>query len=364
MACLFKRQHRKTWYVSYYFNGKRHVKSLKTTDSKLARLLKKETEVRLEKGINNETRQKSVELFLEEYKQVIAHRKHLTNENELYCINHFIKTTNKKTINSFNAQDIYNELKKYEDKAANTYNNVLGSIKRFFKVAIQKGYILKNPCEGIPFKKIPEALPHFFTDEEYLKIEQAAKMHHLYPMIVTARYTGLRLRELIYLEWEDFDWEKKIIKVLNKPRYAHTVKNYQARIVPLADELRNKLLPYIRKEGICFPSKSNIKYSKPYSEQGPKRSLKEILKNAKISLKRRIGWHEFRHTFASHLVQKGVQLYKISKWLGHSSLDVTQIYAHFAPLYDQEIEKLSLVSHPNSSRISERKSKYRHLVAA
>jgi len=49
-----------------------------------------------------------------------------------------------------------------------------------------------------------------------------------------------------------------------------------------------------------------------------------------------------RHTFSSRPAQQGISLYKIMKWLGHSSMQVTQIYAHFVPAYDQDIEKLTI----------------------
>lgn len=52
-------------------------------------------------------------------------------------------------------------------------------------------------------------------------------------------------------------------------------------------------------------------------------------------------------TFASRLVQEGFPIYTVSKWLGHSSVVVTQRYAHFAPLYDEDIEKLSIESVSN-----------------
>lgn len=58
---------------------------------------------------------------------------------------------------------------------------------------------------------------------------------------------------------------------------------------------------------------------------------------------RHMGWHDLRYTFASRLAQEGISIYKICKWLGHSDIKTTQIYAHFAPVYDEDIEKLSLV---------------------
>ena len=174
---------------------------------------------------------------------------------------------------------------------------------------------------------------------EYQRIEDIAAEHSIYPLIVTARYTGLRLQELINLEWQDFDWDKKLVRVLNKPKFNHTVKNNQARVVPTSDELRDKLLPFIKKEGLCFPVPTT---GEKYSPEGPKQTLKRIFRKAGLEREKRCGFHDFRHTFASRLVQNNVPIYKVSKWLGHSSLAVTTIYAHFAPVYDDDIEKLSM----------------------
>lgn len=160
------------------------------------------------------------------------------------------------------------------------------------------------------------------------------------PGVVTARYTGLRLSELLHLEWQDFDWGRKLVRVLNKPKFEHTVKNYQTRVVPISDELREKLLPYIKTEGLCFPGPNGT----PYYHEGPRKLIRRIIDKSGVREGRRMGWHEFRHTFASRLAQEGISLYKICKWLGHADFKTTQIYAHFAPIYDQGIEKLSIDS--------------------
>lgn len=338
MATIFIRGKKKVWYISYFLNSRRILKSLKTTDEKLARLLKKEIEVKVKRGTQQDIRKIKIETYFQEYLKDTGYRKKATNKNELYTIKGFLRATGKKTVSGINTDDVWMFMREYEGKAARTFNNVLAALKRFFRLAVTKGYVLKNPCEGIHHKRTPQSLPHFFTDEEYMRIEQSAEGSFLFPMIVTARYTGLRLRELIHLEWQDFKWDLKLIWVLNKPKFNHTVKNFQTRVVPVSGELRDKLLPYIKESGICFPVPLT---GEKYSDDGPKRSLKTILKKADLCAKR-IGWHEFRHTFASRLVQNNVPIYKVSKWLGHSSLAVTQIYAHFAPVYDLDIEKLIL----------------------
>ena len=125
----------------------------------------------------------------------------------------------------------------------------------------------------------------------------------------------------------------------NKPAYDHTVKNYQSRRIPICKELLEKMLPFIRKDGLCFPSPNGG----PYNCEGPRKTICRILREAKAN-GHRIGWHTFRHTFATMLAQKGVSLWKIKDWMGHSSITVTEIYAHSSTNYDDDIEKLAMPS--------------------
>lgn len=336
MASIFKRN--KTWYVSYLTGGKQIVKSLKTADEKLARFLKKEFEVKLRRDEVRGEKRVLVEDYCKQYLDEITYRKKSTNTADYSRVREFLRTHGKKTINSINYDDIKDYLKRFETKSPKTYNEVILTLKRFFRLAVERSYILKNPVEGFRHKKVPQTLPRFLTDEEYIKLENLAADEGIFSMVVTARYTGLRLSELLHLEWQDFDWERKLVRVLNKPKYDHTVKNYQTRVVPVSEDLRDKLLPYVKSEGLCFPAPDG----EPYNHEGPRRALRKILAKSGLREGRRMGWHEFRHTFASRLAQEGISLYKICKWLGHSDFKTTQIYAHFAPVYDQDIEKLSL----------------------
>jgi len=338
MASIFKRN--ETWYVSCVIDGKRIVKSLKTRDEKLARFLKKEYEVKAHRGTLTVEKRISVEVYCKQYLQEITYRKRSTNVADYSRVKEFLRSHGKRTINSIGYDDVRDYLKLYENHSPKHYNHIIGTLHRFFRLAVERGFILKNPAEGFRRKKVPQTLPRFLTDEEYLKIEGLSAQEGIYPMVVTARYTGLRLSELLHLEWQDFDWERKLVRVLNKLKYNHTVKNYQVRVVPISVELRDKLLPYIKTEGICFPTADG----KPYNHEGPRRALRKVLAKASVREGRRLGWHEFRHTFASRLAQQGVSLYKICKWLGHSDIKVTQIYAHFAPIYDEDIEKLTILA--------------------
>ncbi len=335
MASIFKRS--RIWHISFFTGGKQVIKSLRTPDEKMARFLKKEYEVKVKRGEIRTEKRILVDDYCKQYLDEISYRKKSTNVADYSRVREFLRTHGKKTINSINYDDIRDYLKRFETKSPKTYNEVILTLKRFFRLAVERSFILKNPVDGFRHKKVPQTLPHFLTDEEYLILEKLSVDEGVFPMVVTARYTGLRLSELLHLEWQDFDWERKLVRVLNKPKYGHTVKNYQTRVVPVSADLSDKLLSFIKTEGLCFPTLEGT----PYNHEGPRRALRKMLAKSGLREGHRMGWHEFRHTFASRLAQEGISLYKICKWLGHSDFKTTQIYAHFAPVYDHDIEKLS-----------------------
>ena len=346
MATIFQRKGRKCWYINYVINteyGPRKVlKALDTTDRTVAKQKKREIETAIEKELHVECGNMKIEDLSLSYKADKRFRKELTNNNEYYVLDAFVKSVAGKTLKVITENDIRAFLRKYEVKSNVTYKNVLGVVRRFFKFAIDRELLLKNPTARIKTKKIEKCAPRFFGDDDYLKIETAAKGHPLYPMIVTARYTGLRLGELIHLEWEDFDWDRKQIHVKNKSKFNFSIKNSQERTVPFCEQYRKKMWPFIKKEGLCFPVCAGRTKGGLYSVQGPKKALKGIFKGAKIQDSCRLGWHWFRKTFASRLVENGISLKKVSNWLGHSSVLVTEIYAGLAPQYDADIEKLNI----------------------
>lgn len=134
---------------------------------------------------------------------------------------------------------------------------------------------------------------------------------------------GLRRGEIIALQWQDVDFK-------NNQIYVAPQKTDNYRYVPMAADLRIALaahpktqkIPYIISLGLNNREKRTTKayLSSFYSEVRDKAGL-----GKKGSI------HTLRHTFASPLVQAGVDLYSVSKLLGHTSIKTTEIYAHLAP---------------------------------
>lgn len=130
---------------------------------------------------------------------------------------------------------------------------------------------------------------------------------------------GLRRGEIAMLKWKDIDFKNNQIYVAPNKTEGH-------RFVPLVPDLRKALETHKKhaKRGVEFVINVGEDRQSPYYLTA------FYAKETKEKLPFKCGMHKLRHTFASHLVQAGVDLYRVSKLLGHSSIKMTEIYAHLA----------------------------------
>lgn len=150
-------------------------------------------------------------------------------------------------------------------------------------------------------------------------------------MIITACYTGMRVGELLGLEWKNIDIDRKIIvveKSLVKGRLT-TPKNGKTRVIPLSPVVVTALSGLNNKGKYVFRTTGDPKCAYHFSY----RCLQKICKKARV---RSVGWHIFRHSFASHLVTGGAPIRAVQLLLGHSTVEMTERYAHLAPSFLHE----------------------------
>lgn len=333
MAHLYKRG--QTYWIKYYQGSRCFRESLKTQDRVVAKYLKNEKENILARG-TNVLPLKDVSAFkvLEEYLKSSQFRKTpKTFQEDERRIKYFLQWASIFKINQIESKtvdDYFNYRLKTDSVSFATINRTIDTFKTYFKFAVNNGYLAKNPIEHLKKFKLVKNPPRFYNEEEIQRLFAAAKGYKLdfYLMVVTAIYTGMRIGELLHLEWPDFDWQKNLVRVINKDNF--TTKNKKFRIIPLNDKLIKILKPHRQKEGYCFFLNGSRKHP-------PKKGFYAVLKRAGL---KKTGFHILRHTFASRLVQTGVSIYKVSKWLGHSSVDVTMSYSHLAPEKDEDINKI------------------------
>lgn len=325
MASIFLRG--RMFWILYYQDGEKITYSLKTRDKTVAKFKKNEIENKLTKGDNPipDTSRTAQEIFKEYVEQSKHSKKHKTIRDDQTRVEMFFQwaeISRLKQINEIN-------LKKYLDFRMessnpinkNTANHIVTNIKTFLNFAVKRNYLAGNPLRSFPKFKMDSAPPKFLTKAEIKTILEVAKEEHLYPAIATAIYTGMRLGELKRLNWEDIDFARNEIIV-------RISKSGKFRVIPLHADLKQSLGPY-RAKGPCFEWHNTRRiFWRIVRAAGHYRKI--VIAPKKWRYTPTIGWHTFRHTFASQLVMNGVDLVTVGKLLGHASITTTMIYSHLS----------------------------------
>jgi len=175
-------------------------------------------------------------------------------------------------------------------------------------------------------------LPTVFSHEEVQKILACVKIP-IYRMCLTVIYNcGLRLNEALPLKVSDVDGSRKVIRVKGK--------GGKAREIPLSDKLLEKIRVYWRFfhfSHYLFPSTKDE--TRTISREAITKAFKHALTAAGIKNKFKATIHSLRHSFATHLMENGVNLRIIQSLLGHKSLGTTAIYTHLTHNTDQLLRR-------------------------
>ncbi len=273
----------------------------------------------------------SCEEVLKEYMEASQHRKaKKTNDNDKSRIEEFLKQSGIKKINQITEKKLQEYLNHRIDDglALSSANRLIATFKAWLNFAVHRKIIFENPIRYFKGYNPGKRHPKYLAIDDIQKIIDAAKESpegsRLYFPILTALYTGMRIEEIYGLEWQDIDFKDSSIII--KRGGAVITKSKKERTVPLPEKLKELLLPIKKDSGRCFDP-TNHKHAFP-----------KIIKAAKLQ---NIGFHHFRHTYASHLAMNGVDLYTIAQLLGHSDIKVTEQYAHLTKDHKKAaVEKL------------------------
>ncbi len=321
MASVYLRG--KTYWIIYYENGKKVQHSLKTKDKTVAKYKKNQVENKLVEGESPSPRTNTpAHDILTEY---ISHCKNRISEKSsigyMKYIKDYLDSSQISRLHQINEHSVKNHIdnKIRAGASPGTANHIIKFIKQFLNYATRRNYLSKNPIQSMALIKIDRMPPRFLSKVEVNTVLDNAKDETLHPMIATAVYTGMRLGELLRLQPEDIDFTRKTVTVMIS-------KSKKFRVVPLHPELEKTL-----------KSKGAV----PFDFTNNRRVFGRIKKKSKLP---NIGWHTFRHTFASQLVMSGVDIVTVSKLLGHADISTTQIYSHLSESHIREsIKRLNFV---------------------
>ncbi len=212
------------------------------------------------------------------------------------------------------------KVKRSKEVTAVSINTELRCIKAFFNALMKWEIIHKNPCLKLsPLKVIPK-IPEYLTPQNLSILSESIQERWLKNIVVFTAMTGLRLGEVVHLDWNDVNLEQRTILVHSNSDFQ--VKGGGIRTVPLNDTALSVLLEIKADKGTVFKGQKGGSVKGNYVSR---RFREEIRKHKQGS---KLHFHSLRHTFASLLVKNGVSLYQVQKLLGHTTPRVTQIYAH------------------------------------
>lgn len=211
-----------------------------------------------------------------------------------------------------------------------TQARIISGLRRFYDYLILEDIIATNPIQNIETPKIGINLPVTLTIQEIDNIISSIKLTSKTGVrniaIVELLYScGLRVSELINLKISDLFFKESLIKV--------TGKGNKERFVPISTQAQLYINNYI-KDIRCFKKiKKNFEDTLFLNERGSSLSrvmIFIILKELSISsnIKKKIGPHTFRHSFATHLIENGADLITIQNMLGHENITTTERYLH------------------------------------
>ena len=239
-----------------------------------------------------------------------------------------------------------------KDYKAKTIARRLASIKSLFKYLISSEQISSNPSINIKTPKVVKKLPNFVdikVIDKLMKIPNTKTDKGLRDRAILELFysTGIRLSELANLDFSSITINKNkngkenyIIRVLGK--------GSKERIIPFGNEAKNWIDKYLKTRGFSIhsglgnsPLFANSK-EQPVAYSTIKRRIRNYIKL--VAEGEGLGPHILRHSFATHMIDRGADIRSVQELLGHSSLSSTQIYTHIKP---ERMKKIHAQAHPH-----------------
>ncbi len=308
-------------------NGSKIQKSLETPDKKLAQSIEAKIRTDIVEGYyfekligSKKTFKDMAERFMKEYAPVVSSSMQISYTTSLNHFNPFFKETNLLSITP-KAISRYKVLRTDEGASPATINRELAMLSKAFSLAVKDWeWIKENPVSKVQKEKVDNKRDRWLNKDEEKQILDNSP-DWLREIVTFGLHTGLRLQEILSLEWSRVNLFRRTILIKE-------TKNGNPKTLPLnkiaLDVLNQRSTVKSIKNGFVF---FNCKGEKINSN---------VLRTAFYSVLKIVGiddfrLHDLRHSFATRLAQAGVDIYKISKLLGHKDIKMTQRYAHHCP---------------------------------
>lgn len=216
----------------------------------------------------------------------------------------------------------------------------LSTLRSFFRFLTREGFLKVNPILVVSSPKTEKHLPQFLTEDETSRLMESASRDDERSLrdravLETFYSTGIRISELVGLNNEDIDFISGIVKVRGKGK--------KERIVPIGEHAIRAIREYLDKRKKQSQAIFLNKSGKRITDRGVRDIIEKYIKLA--SLRQGISPHTLRHSFATHLLNRGADLRSVQELLGHANLSTTQIYTH---LTTERLKNVYDKAHPRA----------------
>lgn len=313
------------WWMRFTYNGKQVRKPTETADKKLAEKIYHKVMIQIAEGKWFEKplgAVKTVRELLEKYSieyaaQNKAVKTYIRDKSLAGHLNGFLGDYLVSKLNPRTISD-YKVMRRNKGAAPNTVNNELRLLSHAYNLAIREWeWADLNPVSRVSKEKVNNQIERWLTHEEEEKL-LAVSPAWLREIMVFALNTGLRQSEILDLTWDRVDLFRKTLTILeqkNKGKDTLPLNAQAMEILKVKSKVRS-----IKSKCVFFNTEG-----RRIDARNLLRAFYSAVKKAEID---KLRFHDLRHTFATRLVQSGVDLYKVQKLLRHKSPVMTQRYAH------------------------------------
>ncbi|MCQ9205921.1 MAG: tyrosine recombinase XerC [Omnitrophica bacterium] len=221
-----------------------------------------------------------------------------------------------------------------------TVSRKISTFKSFFKFISREGISSSNPAQSLIYPRLDKPLPKFLTEKEVIKLIESPKLKDLFGLRDRAIFeflysTGARVSEMVALKIEDIDLIGGMVKVKGKGRKERLLVLGEPAVISIKNYLDRR---HDTNQALFINKRGGI-----LTDRGVRFLLYKHIKKTAISLS--VSPHTFRHSFATHLLNRGADLRSVQEFLGHSSIATTQIYTH---LTIDSLKKVYQKAHPRA----------------
>ena len=218
----------------------------------------------------------------------------------------------------------------------------LAALRTFFRYLCREGTLERNPARALLSPRLEKRVPTHLDEGDVARLlempgdnEAALRGRAILEMLYA---TGIRCAELVGLDLSEVDLRERMVRVLGKGR--------KERIVPFGGHARDALVAYLAIRDRARP-RSEAVFVNARGGRLTDRSVRLLVARRvrQVALARRVSPHTLRHSFATHLLERGADLRAIQELLGHASLSTTQRYTHVNSRYILDIYRKS---HPRA----------------